>query len=322
MVVPALIYALINAGGAGAGGWGIPMATDIAFALGVLALVGPTVPISLKIFLAALAIVDDLGAVLVIAIFYSSDISWNALGAALAVLGVLVLVNRMRVRRPLVYGALGVLLWLFFLQSGVHATVAGVLLAATIPVRTRLDSTTFLTRGRILLEEFEFMATSEQSLESNPHQQRALRALEKTCEQAQSPLHRIESVLHGWVAFGIMPLFALANAGVRLEGISPGVLLAPPTLGVTAGLLIGKPLGITLFAWLASKLGVAARPPGVDWATLHRVSWLGGVGFTMSLFIATLAFGQGELMDQARIGILIASFLAGGIAWIMLRRAR
>lgn len=320
MVVPAALYALINARGPGAAGWGIPMATDIAFALGVLALLGPGVPSGLKVFLAAFAIVDDLGAVLVIALFYTATISWAALGAAVAVVGLLVLLNRLSVRHPGVYALVGVVLWLLFLKSGVHATVAGVLLAATIPVRTRIDSSDFLTRSRILLDDFESSDQDSTSVLTNSGQQEALRALEAACEQAQSPLQRIEAGLHGWVAFGIMPLFALANAGVRFAGLSLGVVLSPIAVGIILGLVIGKPVGITLFAWLTCRANLAAPPAEVRWRSLHGVSWLGGIGFTMSLFIATLAFGDGPLMDEAKIGILAASFLAGVVGWILLRR--
>jgi NhaA family Na+:H+ antiporter len=319
MVVPALIYAALNAGGAGAPGWGIPMATDIAFALGVLALLGPRVPLSLKVFLAALAIVDDLGAVLVIALFYTAQISWASLGAAALFLAGMAVLNRLEVRRPGAYLLLGVGLWLSFLFSGVHATVAGVLAAMTIPARTRIDTAGFLARGRYLMDEFDRAGVEGKDVPTNHGQQTVIQAMENACDAAQAPLQRIEHELQPWVAFGIIPLFALANAGVHLPADFAGALGHPVTLGVILGLVLGKPIGISLFAWLAVRVGVAARPEGVSWRALHGVSWLGGIGFTMSLFIANLAFPAGDMVDEAKVGILSASILAGTVGWLLLR---
>jgi Na+:H+ antiporter, NhaA family len=319
MVVPALIYAALNAGGTGAPGWGIPMATDIAFALGVLALLGPRVPLSLKVFLAALAIVDDLGAVLVIALFYTAEISWAALGAAALFLAAMAVLNRLEVRRPGAYLLFGVGLWLAFLFSGVHATVAGVLAAMTIPARTRIDTAGFLARGRYLMDEFDRVGVEGEDVLTSHDQQTVIQAIENACDAAQAPLQRIEHELQPWVAFGIIPLFALANAGVHLPADFVGALGHPVTLGVILGLVLGKPLGISLFAWLAVRAGVAVRPEGVSWRALHGVSWLGGIGFTMSLFIANLAFPAGEMVDEAKVGILSASILAGVVGWLLLR---
>jgi NhaA family Na+:H+ antiporter len=269
MVVPALLYAVVNGGGTGARGWGIPMATDIAFALGVLALLGSRVPSSLRVFLSALAIADDLGAVLVIALFYTATVSWGAMAAAAGLLMLAVGANAAGVRAARAYIIIGLALWVAVLLSGVHATVAGVLLAFTIPSHTTLA--------------------------------------------------RMERGLHGIVTFGILPLFALANAGVSFHG-GGELLTSPVAAGVLVGLFLGKPLGITLAAWGAVRSGIATLPAGVSWRTLHGVAWLGGIGFTMSLFIAGLAFGaQPALLTAAKLGVLLASVLAGSIGWTLLR---
>jgi NhaA family Na+:H+ antiporter len=319
MVVPALLYTLLNAGGEGAAGWGIPMATDIAFALGVLALMGPRVPLSLKVFLTALAIVDDIGAVLVIALFYTAEIAWGALAAGLVVLGLCALANRLGVRGPLPYILLGIVVWSCFLASGVHATVAGVLLAMTIPSRTRIDADEFLEHADRDLAAFRAARAPGSSVLTNLQQQAALQGLESATEAAQAPLQRIEHDLHMPVAFGIIPLFALANAGVSLSGGFGEALAHPVTLGVILGLVLGKPLGITLFAWAAVRAGVAELPAGTSWRAIHAVSWLGGIGFTMSLFVAGLAFPDGGLVDESKVGIFAASIAAGLGGWILLR---
>ena len=323
MVVPALIYTAVNVGGEGQRGWGIPMATDIAFALGVLALVGRGVPTSVKVFLLAIAIVDDLGAVLVIALFYTADIAWGALGVGALVLAALVLANRLGVRSPLMYVGLGLALWVAFLLSGVHATVAGVLLAMTIPARTRIDTTEFLDGGRRLLDHFDVAGEEGPNVLTNKGQQAAIQQMENLCEGAQAPLQRIEHELHHWVAFGIIPLFALSNAGVHLGGNLASAFTHPVTLGVTLGLVIGKPIGITLFAWLAVKTRMAVLPDGIGWRAIGGVAMLGGIGFTMSLFISALAFpAHPELDEQAKIGIFAASVVAGLLGWLALRNLK
>jgi NhaA family Na+:H+ antiporter len=297
------------------------MATDIAFALGVLALMGPRVPLALKVFLTALAIVDDIGAVLVIAVFYTAEIAWGALAAGLLLVGVCALANRLGLRGPLPYVVLGLLVWGCFLASGVHATVAGVLVAMTIPSRTRIDAAEFLEHADRDLAVFRGACTRESSVLTNLDQQAALQGLETATEAVQAPLQRIEHELHAPVAFGIIPLFALANAGVTLSGGFGEALAHPVTLGVIVGLVLGKPLGITLFSWLAVRSGVADLPTGVSWRALHAVSWLGGIGFTMSLFVAGLAFPDGSLVDEAKVGIFAASLAAGVGGWLFLRRA-
>ncbi|HJR67621.1 MAG TPA: Na+/H+ antiporter NhaA [Gemmatimonadaceae bacterium] len=320
MIVPAVIYATFNVGGPGAPGWGIPMATDIAFALGVLALLGPRVPVVLKVFLTALAIADDIGAVLVIALFYTSELAFYWLLVGGGVLAALIGLNVLGVRRPAAYLVLGALLWLAFLKSGVHATVAGVVLAMTIPSRTRVHEEEFLQVARGAIDEFDAACQPGETVLTNRAQQEAVEALEHVSEAVQSPLFTMERKLHGVVAFFIMPVFALANAGVALGGLLDSLSLAV-TSGVMLGLVLGKPIGITLFSWLAVRMGLATLPAQTSWRALHGVSWLGGIGFTMSLFIAGLAFADATLLDSAKVGILGASVVAGLAGWLMLKSA-
>jgi NhaA family Na+:H+ antiporter len=320
MILPALIYLLFNLGGSGATGWGIPMATDIAFALGVLALLGQRAPLSLKVFLTALAIVDDLGAVLVIALFYTEQIVWVSLAVAAGVLILLLIVNRLGIRNPLVYALLGAALWFAFLKSGVHATIAGVLLAMTIPSKARIDGHEFVNFSRSVLNDFEQNCQPGQAIISEP-QQAALQSLESAVEHIQAPLQRLEHSLHPWVAFFIMPVFALANAGVSLGEDFVTAIAQPISLGIVAGLVIGKQVGITLFVWLATKLKIAELPSGVSWRHIYGASWLAGIGFTMSLFIAGLAFGESDSLATAKVGILIASLISGVVGFLILRSA-
>ncbi|MFT8243111.1 Na+/H+ antiporter NhaA [Roseomonas sp. BN140053] len=282
MAVPAVIYAALNwHDPATLRGWAIPTATDIAFALGVLSLLGPRVPVTLKVFLTALAIIDDLGAVLIIALFYSGDLSFPDLAAAAAVLVVLAALNRAGVRRLSPFLLLGLVLWVFTLRSGIHATIAGVALALCIPIRT--------TPG--------------------------------TPDTAEgSPLHLLEHVLHKPVAFLIVPLFGFANAGVSFVGLDPSVLLQPLTLGVAGGLLLGKVVGVFGSAGLAIRLGLADLPAGASWPQLFGVALLCGIGFTMSLFIGLLAFADDPLLqDEVKLGILGGSVLAGLAGWAVLQ---
>lgn len=319
MLFPAGLYLLLNGGGAGAAGWGIPMATDIAFSLGVLALLGTRAPTGLKIFLTALAIVDDLGAVLVIALFYTAAISWTALAIGAGFLVLLVAANLLHVRHPIVYALFGFGLWVAFLQSGVHATIAGVLLALTIPARTRVDTGEFFARAHDLLHDFDRAGDEAPNILTNHGQQAALAELEVLAEGVQTPLQRLEHSLHPWVAFGIVPLFALANAGVTLGGNVAATLTQSVTLGVLAGLILGKQIGVTLGAWLAVRLGLADLPDATRWRHIYGAGWLAGIGFTMSLFIGSLAFGEGPLLTDAKVGILSASLIAGLVGWLILR---
>ncbi len=321
MLVPAVLYLSVNVGTDASAGWGIPMATDIAFALGVLALLGSRAPLALKVFLTAIAIVDDLGAVLVIALFYTSQVSIPALGVAGAFFVALVLINRFRVQRPLIYALLGLGLWVAMLKSGVHATVAGVLVAMTIPARRQIDAPRFLAEAKDLVGRFSEGIKAGRTIPTS-EQRYAVHALENACERVETPLARLEHGLHGWVAFLIMPVFALANAGVGLGGNVLGMLADPVAIGIGLGLVVGKQAGVFGFAWAAVKTGIARLPEGVTWAQVHGVSLLTGIGFTMSIFIANLAFGESpERLNSAKLGILVASLLSGLLGWWRLRRA-
>jgi NhaA family Na+:H+ antiporter len=322
VVVPAGLYMALNAGGAGAAGWGIPMATDIAFAIGVLALLGDRVPLGLKVFLTALAIVDDLAAVLVISVFYTSELHVAALAAAAVCIAVLFGINRMGFRSPLPYAVIGLVLWFAVLESGVHATIAGVMLAFTVPSAVAIDCDSFLAQVRESLNMFERAARNHKSVLNDEDQQIALETLEDASERIQSPLLRMEQSLHPWVTFAIMPIFALANAGVPLPPDVLGSLGHPITLGVIVGLLLGKPLGIFLASWLAVRSRVASLPAGVTWGHIHGAAWLGGIGFTMSIFVAGLAFPDNASLSLAKIGVLAASLLAGVVGSLLLLRTR
>ncbi|MDX1420166.1 MAG: Na+/H+ antiporter NhaA [Rubricoccaceae bacterium] len=319
MVVPAGLYLAVNIDDPlRVAGWGVPMATDIAFALGVLALLGSRVPLALKVFLTALAIVDDLGAVLVIALFYTDAIALGALGAAAGFFVVLVVLNRMGVQWTPIYALLGIALWVAMLKSGVHATVAGVLVALTIPASRRIDAPGFLEEARALLAQFSEGLKPGRVAPTN-EQREAVHALEQACEKVETPLQRLEHDLHGVVAFFVMPVFALANAGVALGG--GGLVSDPAALGIILGLVVGKPLGVFGLAWLSVRLGLAQQPSDVTWSQLFGVSLLTGIGFTMSIFIANLAYDSAALLDSAKLGILLASFVAGVVGYVLLRRS-
>jgi NhaA family Na+:H+ antiporter len=319
MVVPALVFVVFNAGTPELRGWGIPMATDIAFALGILALLGSRAPSGLKIFLAALAIVDDLGAVMVIALFYSEGIKWTMLGLAGIAFILMLGANRGGVRRPIIYLGLGVILWYFFLKSGVHATIAGVLGAIAIPARTKINVPDFVGAARDYLQHIESDGLRPDPAHPlTPRQEAALERLEEAAESVQSPLLSIEHAIVPWVAYGIMPLFALANAGVALEPEVIEGVTSPVVLGIALGLVIGKPIGIGAFSWLAVRLGLAGLPAGVRGMHFLGVGLLAGVGFTMSLFIAGLAYG-GPTLELAKVGILLASTVAGIAGYLILR---
>ena len=318
MLVPASIYTLLNRDSSGGPGWGIPMATDIAFALGVVALLGNRVSTSLRVFLAALAIADDIGAVLVIAFFYTETISGVHLAIAGVFLVVLIALNRAGARHPLIYALLGVGLWVAFLHSGIHATVAGVLLAMTIPARRRIDSRAFLAQSEEILGEFRSAEQVEDSIEANEKRSSALHLLARDCERAESPMLRFEHALAPWVSYVIMPVFALANAGVAL---GPGIgkkLVDPISLGIICGLFLGKPLGIVGFSWLSNRTGLAALPVGANWRQILGVGGLAGIGFTMSLFIADLAFGSTSMLEIAKVGVLAGSIVSGVTGAIIL----
>lgn len=318
VIAPAAIFSAVNLGGPSIHGWAIPTATDIAFSLGVLAVLGDRIPVSLKIFLAALAIADDLFAVVVIALFYSGSLSIPALISAAIWLAAAFLLNWLGIRTPAWYAFVGAGLWVSVLNSGIHATIAGVLLALAIPARSVLYSIAFVDQARELLDRFARHIAPDQATVHQGEALEALHVLERKIEMVQAPLMRFEYALHPWVSFGIMPLFALANAGVRVFGDGTPNLLQPGAIGTFLGLLLGKPLGITLFSWLAVRAGWATLPSGVTWRSVHGVSWLAGIGFTMSIFIGELAFGESPALAATKIAIVAASVLAGCVgAWLL-----
>lgn len=278
MVIPGIVFVLINQGTPeNLNGWAIPTATDIAFALGILALLGSRAPVALKVFLLAIAIIDDLGAIVIIAVFYTSELSTNALTLSMVCFALAIGLNRMGVQRAAPYIIIGIFMWVFVLKSGVHATLAGVLIALTIPLK-RKDGDDAL-------------------------------------------LYKLEHGLHPWVAFLILPIFAFANAGVSLQGIAFSDLLQPLPLGIAAGLFIGKQIGVFGATWISVKSGLAKLPNGVGWLHVYGVACLTGVGFTMSLFIGSLAFGADETMNAVRLGVISGSILSGVLGFLVLRSA-
>jgi len=322
MLVPALIYAAINAGSPEIKGWGIPMATDIAFSLGILYLLGDKIPSGLRVFLASLAIADDLGAVIVIALFYTSDISYVSLASGAGILLLVGLMNMLGVRSTLVYGIFGIGgVWLAFLFSGVHPTIAGVLMAMMIPANMKINPVEFVAKGRESLDRFERAADHPlETVLANRNRHSALLELDLHTDLAQTPLQRLETALHPWVSILVLPLFAFANAGVVLEGGIGQILTQPVTLGIVLGLVIGKQIGVTVFAWIAVRSGLAQLPAGVSWMHIYGVSWLAGIGFTMSLFIGSLAFSDAEDLAMAKVGVLAASVVAGVGGAVILRK--
>ncbi|QQR91969.1 MAG: Na+/H+ antiporter NhaA [Myxococcales bacterium] len=318
MVFPALIYAAINFGSKSMGGWGIPMATDIAFALGVVALLGDHVPKSLKVFLTALAIVDDIGAVLVIAVFYTDNVALLSLFLGGVILVISLIANRLQLRSTMFYLVLGLMSWLAFVQSGVHATVAAILMAFTIPAQTRLNGTEFLRNIRGHLAELVEHGKPKDRDLNTAKQHQVFIEMKRTVDFAISPLQRLETVLAVPVTFIVLPIFALANAGVPLHLSLGDAFSSKITLGVFFGLVLGKPLGVFVSAWIAIRLGVAELPKGVTLVHLLGAGLLAGVGFTMALFISALAFTPAALLAEAKLGVMTASVFAGltGYAWL------
>ncbi|MES9996904.1 Na+/H+ antiporter NhaA [Desulfovibrio aminophilus] len=319
MLVPAALFWACTQGSPHADGWGVPMATDIAFALGVLSLLGSRVPATLKIFLAAVAIVDDIGAVLVIALFYTGSIHWTFLGLSLLLLLCMAGANALGVRASGVYLVLGCALWLAFLKSGVHATVAGVLAAMAIPARPRLGGGAYIGRVRDLLEDFRRAHRTGHGMLANPRRHKILLDLRRAGRDAETPLQRLEARLHPWMALAVMPLFALANAGVDLSGDMSRALTQPLSLGILAGLLLGKPLGVALTALALTRMGLAAAPAGTTARHFLGAGCLAGIGFTMSIFIAGLAFDDPGAEALAKTAVLAASLAAGLLGWLVLR---
>lgn len=358
MLAPAAVYTVVaselGGGEQALTGWGIPTATDVAFALGVLALLGRRIPLSARVFLTALAIADDIGATLLIAFFYSGELSLYALGASAVILVVMFAANWLGVRSVGIYAVLAVALWLTMLESGLHPTLAGILAALAIPAFRRLDEVAFLRTTRRLLDEFARENANDGVGDgfANQRQQGQLALIGRAAERAQTPLQRLENSLHPWVAFGVMPIFALANAGVELPhsfGEAGRFLDDPVALGISAGLVIGKPFGIVAATWLAVKTGLARLPRGLTWARIVGLGCLGGIGFTMSLFVTSLAFGAGHGSGQglghagaahagfqaytahgglpaeasaAKLGVLTGSIISGFLGYLVLRRPR
>ena len=320
MVLPALIYVYLNAGGEGAGGWGIPMATDIAFAISALVLLGKRVSPALVTFLVALAIVDDLGAVIVIAVFYTDTIQLLPLALAGASFGVMILFNRFGIHAILPYFIVGLFLWFFMLESGVHATIAGVIAAMTIPSRPKLTPTAFTNGARNLLDEYDnYPVATDNTMHEN--QKAILLNIKDSIDSVSTPSARLEHDLHLPVSLLIIPLFALANAGISIDFSSIGETLAQPvSLGIIAGLILGKVIGIAGVAFVAIKLGIAKLPENSSMSQVFGVAFLGGIGFTMSIFVADLAFlGNETLIFQAKIAILSASLFSGLFGYFWLR---
>jgi Na+:H+ antiporter, NhaA family len=328
MMIPALFYYMMNTSGDAARGWGIPMATDIAFALGVIALLGKRIPKPVIPFLLALAIVDDLGAVLIIAVFYTESIHLAALLAAGGCTIVLIILNRSGTRSPLPYTIVGFLLWIAMLKSGVHATLAGVLTAFAIPASSSCDATVFIERMTLLTRDFmdqismEDETSPELNILKNSQKQLILSAYEDSIHKMESPLQRMEEGLHIWVSFLIVPIFALANAGIPIAFNEIGSILQHPvTLGIMLGLIGGKTIGIFVFSWIITSTGLSKLPESMELKHIGGVSMLAGIGFTMSIFIGSLAFShQPELLLNAKIGIVLASLIAGVGGYLWLRK--
>ncbi len=318
MIVPAIIYLFFNYDSSTESGWGVPMATDIAFSLGVLSLLGKRVPLALKVFLTALAIVDDLGAVLVIAFFYTENLYVNFLEWGALFFLILIIGNLLGIRKSSFYiiiGACG--LWVAFLLSGVHATLAGVLIAAAIPARAKIDESLFIKRLDTLLNRFR-NAERTNSTFVTEEQQDILEQIQTVRGQAMTPLQKMEHALNPVVAFLILPLFALSNAGLEFNAEIMSSLLGSVSLGIGLGLILGKTIGIFGFSALLIKLKIAELPPNVNWVQMIGIGLMAGIGFTMSIFISELAFNDPIVKEQAKMAILLASVIAGLLGYFVL----
>lgn len=312
MIVPALIYTLANLQELeSARGWGIPMATDIAFALGVLSLLGKRVPLGLKVFLTALAIVDDLGAIIVLAVFYPTHaLHFDMLVYAAIVMLLLFAFNRSRVNNPLMYVVLGLFLWYFVFMSGIHATIAGVLLALTIPSKTVINEVRFSVSLKYWLGKFKEVSNSEVEVLANSEQQHIIHQIDRNVRNISPLMHKFEAGLHPWVTYFIMPVFALANAGVAITGDLFSLPVPAVATGIFFGLLLGKPLGIFLFSFIAVKCRIAKLPAGTQWSQIFALGIIAGIGFTMSIFIDGLAFESENLVNIGKAAILGTSLVA------------
>ncbi|MCK5730432.1 MAG: Na+/H+ antiporter NhaA [Draconibacterium sp.] len=318
MIVPALLFVTLNKGNAGSGGWGIPMAADIAFTLGILKLLGNRVPSGIKIFLMAFAIIDDLGAVLVIAFFYSSNLIWSNIIVGLIIVAVLFIISKYGYYSKYIFLISGVIVWILFLKSGIHSTIAGVLMALTIPIARKTDTRSFYENGKAILDNFlKECSTKHDKTILNHKQLQSIEELEDLTEKTAPPLQYLEHNLHGWVSYLIMPLFALANAGVVFS-FSGDTNLAL-SINIAISLVVGNFIGIFSFSYIAIKLKLAELPKNVTLKQLAGVSILGGLGFTMSLFINSLAFTDPVLIDSAKMGILFGSLFAGLLGYFVMR---
>jgi len=322
MLVPGVIFALINFNTPSAGGWAIPMATDIAFAMGAMAIFGKKLPIGLRVFLAAFAIADDLGAVLVIALFYTKEIVFSNIllcGILILILGI---VNFLWIRWTLVYAVLGIMIWIAVLGSGLHPTVAGIIVSMFIPAQGKYDTDRFVQKVKQRLDDFQCAENScGFSILLNEDHLNAVQNLEHDCHNVETPLQRILHVLHPWVAFLILPIFALGNAGLTFHEFNFSETISHPlTMGIILGLVLGKPIGITLFSYFSVKLKLADLPQGIAWPHIFGVSMLGGIGFTMSLFVSGLSFSAPELINYSKFAILVGSVIsaAAGIIFLMI----
>lgn len=321
MVFPALIYYSFNMGTEGASGWGIPMATDIAFAISALVLLGKRIPTALVTFLVALAIVDDLGAVTVIALFYTEQLEMTYLALAFGIFGLMIVFNRLGIHTPVPYFILGAFMWWAMLHSGVHATIAGVLAALAIPAKPKFNPDYFQEHMKTLVSKYESFETKHKDYQLHDAQESVVKEIETVAKRVQPPLRRLEDGLHLPVSLLIIPIFALANAGVAINFSEVGgLVLEPVALGIILGLILGKVIGIFGVSWVAIKLGIARLPSGSTMSQVFGVSFFGGIGFTMSIFIANLAWPPGsDLLDQAKTAILIASLLAVILGYVWLR---
>ena len=320
MIFPALIYVafVFSTGGEAMSGWGIPMATDIAFSVGVVALLGSRVPVGAKLFLLALAIADDIGAITVIAVFYTDDLSMTWLAAAIGGLVVIEAAKRSGIRSMVFYVPVAIMTWYFLLESGVHATLAGVALGLMTPTRPMFSSDEFDVKARRILDAYPARATTQAAREHVDYEARQLMAVS---HESIAPLSRLEHRLHLWSSFAIVPIFALANAGVRFAGVDLlDAITHPVSLGVGVGLIVGKMFGVSLFTVAAVKLGIGKLPRGTTWSHVWGLALLAGIGFTVALFIASLAFDDPALADRAKTGIFVGSFIAGIAGYWILRR--
>lgn len=319
MIIPALIYFFINIGKDSVSGWGVPMATDIAFALGVLTLLGKRIPDSLKVFLTALAVADDLGAVLVIAFLYTSDISTISLLVGLGLFLIMLTANLLGIRNTLFYAIIGIGgIWLAFLLSGVHATIAGVIAALAIPARPKINEIIYSQNIRDLIDKFDKEIPANSTL-TTPEQHELIQQIKEVSIFAETPLQKLEYALHPWVIYLVMPIFALANAGVEIGSNFFNEIINPISLGIIFGLVIGKFLGVFTFSWILVRTKYFSLPNGVTWKHIAGAALLAGIGFTMSLFISELAFINPEMIANAKYGILLASLIAGFSGFFLLK---